>query len=264
MSEQVIINKELTKYLATLGVTITAEYAVDMSQEDFAEIRHNGFGASDSSRVLDVNPFPRGSSTELLADKISKYHDDEIGKKPAVRMGRELEPFVIDKAEKVLGITIMKPWHMYGKANGLNTNFDGVWISNDYGYIPMEIKLVSFFGEKYYNYGLAVDIEHCDKWKDVGLFNHPETPIPLKFKLGLTDEQRYIHWMAELVGIPVYYYTQLQQQIDTLNAPFGHLIVLSTKQWEMYSFKVARDERTIKALNDKATVLYKKLQIVNG
>lgn len=264
LNEANILNKELTKFLKAHDIKITAEYAVDMSQEDFAEIRHTGFGASDSSKILNVNPFPRGTSKELLADKMTKYHDDEIGKKPAVRMGRELEPFVIDKTEKVLDILIMKPWHMYGKANGLNTNFDGVWVSNEYGYIPMEIKLVSFFGEKYYNYGLAVDIEHSDKWDKVSTFNNPETPIPLTFKLGLTDEQRYIHWMAELVGIPVYYYTQLQQQIDFLQAPFGHLIVLSTKQWELFSFKVARDERTINALNTKVEPLTKKLRIFNG
>lgn len=262
-SNEVIINDELTEFLAGFDIVITAENALFMAQEEFADIRHTGFGASDSSKILNVNPYPRGSSGELLADKMAKYHDDTIGLKASVRMGRELEPFVIDKASKLMKIEIMKPFHMYGKANGLNTNFDGVWKCPD-GYIPMEIKLISFFGEKYYNFGLASTVDISDMWTRALMFNDPNIEIPYDFKVGLTEEQRYIHWMAELVGIPVYYYTQLQQQIDFLQAPFGYILSHSTKQWELFSFKVARDERTINALNKQAGILNVKLKIYNS
>ena len=252
-SNEALINETLTYFLDDFDIVITAENALFMEQEEFADIRHTGFGASDSSKILNVNPFPRGSSSELLADKMTKYHDDTIGLKPSVRMGRELEPFVIDKASKLMGISIMKPFHMYGKANGLNTNFDGVWIRPE-DYIPLEIKLISFFGEKYYNFGIGSKVDGSDIWSKAITFNNPETPIPYNYKINLTEEQRYIHWMAELVGIPVYYYTQLQQQVDFLQAPFGYLLAHSTKQWELYSFKVARDERTINALNKQAEI----------
>ena len=53
---------------------------------------------------------------------------------------------------------------------------------------------------------------------------------------------------AAMYGIPPYYYTQLQQQIWGLNAPYGYLTVLFEQNWELHSFMVWRDQKTINQL----------------
>lgn len=49
-------------------------------------------------------------------------------------------------------------------------------------------------------------------------------------------------------GIPPYYYTQLQQQIFGLNAPYGYLTVLFGTSWEICSFFIWRDQKVINQL----------------
>ena len=255
----------LTEELAKRDIIVRAENASTMSQDDFKEIRFDGFGASDSSRIMNVNPFPGGSPQELLQDKIDRAHDETIGHKASVRMGRELEGFIIDKIMNLTELVIFKPSHMYGKEwNGLNTNFDGVLIEDD-KFIAAEVKTISMYGVKYYDFTKAIPLE-----SDIGEINedfeseltNKEVELlyaPDSYRPEMRAIERHIHFNAERAGIPTYYYTQLQQQIDFLGTDYGYLFALNTKTWTIHAFKVARDEHTINSLNARAKKLYDKL-----
>lgn len=51
-----------------------------------------------------------------------------------------------------------------------------------------------------------------------------------------------------MYGIPPYYYTQLQQQIFGLNAPYGFLTVMFERDWGIRSWLVWRDQKMINQL----------------
>jgi|AntRauTorckE6833_2_1112554.scaffolds.fasta_scaffold06495_5 hypothetical protein len=249
----------LNIHLQNRGIFIAAENMDKINEENpelFAKLRHVGFGASDSSKLLNVNPFPRGTREELLEDKINEFHDPEIGFKASVRAGRELEPLILEKAEELLDDPILKPSHMYGRSNGLLTNFDGVIYENG-TFVPAEAKFVSFFGKKYYNFkkGFTEPEE-----KEDALMNNILGFDPGNFE----SIQEYILEQAKLVGIPPYYYTQLQQQIDFLGSNHGYLVVLNYHDWTLYGFKVARDQPMIDELNHTAQGQYIKLCIAKG
>lgn len=255
----------LTKYLATKGITVTAENAAQMSQEDFKEIRYDGFGASDSSRILNVNPFPGGDPITLLQDKIDRVYDETISKKAIVRMGSDLEDFIIKKASMIIDKFIFKPSHMYGrKENGLNTNFDGVLFFSETDIIPCEIKTISIYGGKYYDYSKAILL-----YGDEG--DNPEAYKEMEAKEAILEYapddymperrpiEKHILYNAERLGIPPYYYTQIQQQMDFLDCEYGYLLAMDIKNWTLYAFKIPRDSHTIKNLNSRAFKLYIKL-----
>ena len=260
-------NMELTEYLAKRNIIVRAENASTMSQDDFKEIRFDGFGASDSSRIMNVNPFPGGSPQELLQDKIDRVHDETIGHKASVRMGRDLEDFIIDKICKHTNLSIFKPKHMYGKEwNGLNTNFDGVMVHRKREFIAAEVKTISMYGVRYYDFDRSVPFE-----SEIGELNEEfekqiqEMPAemtyaPESYRPELKPIERHIYWNAEQVGIPTYYYTQLQQQIDFLGSDYGYLFALNTKTWTIHAFKAAKDDHTINSLNARAGKLYAKLK----
>ena len=68
--------------------------------EAFASIRRNGFGASDSATLLQLSPWV--SISELLQQKCATQQSEaekEIGTKPSVRMGVDLEPLILSKFE---------------------------------------------------------------------------------------------------------------------------------------------------------------------
>lgn len=267
------LDKYLTKYLKEIGIDKCVENASTMPQEEFKEIRFDGFGASDSSRIMNVNPFPGGSATELLHEKIHRIHDETIGHKPSVRMGRELEDFIIDKTESILRQNIFKPSHMYGTSwNGLNTNFDGVLllkqdnIAFPYELIPAEIKTISFYGQKYYDFGKSTPLE-----TDIGevvpdaydLITDKKAELqfaPDDFMPERKPMERHILFNAKQMGIPPYYYTQLQQQIDFLDSDYGYLFALNSKDWRIYCFKAAKDKYTINSLKARAKKLYDRLK----
>jgi hypothetical protein len=68
-----------------------------------------------------------------------------------------------------------------------------------------------------------------------------------------------IETKAAYYGIPPYYYTQLQQQILGLNAPFGYLSVLFDKSWDLYSFYIWRDDKVISALITEGYKVWQKI-----
>ena len=117
-------------------------------------------------------------------------------------------------------------------------NFDGVLdkLYNEdgtYQYIPDEIKVVTIYGMKHYQFDKAFFREH----RGFGI-------IPPHYE----NENISIEGKAGMYGIPPYYYTQLQQQIFGLNAPYGFLTVLNEKNWEINSFFVWRDQKVINQL----------------
>lgn len=261
-----LLEKHLTTHLESKGFPVGVYDVNTLSQDDFALIRSNTFGASDSAVLLNVAyssaKVPMKTQDELMHEKINQIFNTEIGKKASVRKGRELEPLIIDKITGIVEGTVVKPKHMYINGQGLATNFDGVVlentsnntnnISDSFIPVPMEIKVCTFFARSNYdwNKGIHQDtLDITDKLKrnyDYKLLN--KVPI----------ENHIVH-AANLMGIPKYYYTQLQQQMLFLDAPHGYLAIMDDINWDLYFFKVPRDQFVIDALVTVSTDLYAKL-----
>ncbi len=209
--------------------------------EQYALLRKHGLGTSDSSIILGVNPFKTRS--ELIAEKARNYLTDEekaVGDLAAVKKGRDLEPLIITKHATIIGQPVIKPVDMYRSTAypWLKFNYDGVidkivLENGTYQYIPDEIKVVTMYGEKHYDRTKAYFRE------SMGFLGIPE---------DYSKTNNTIETKAALYGIPPYYYTQLQQQIFGLNAPYGYLTVLFDKTWELVSYMVWRDDAMISNL----------------
>ena len=227
--------------LSELDIVIDIKNIDQYPNEEYALLRKNGLGTSDSSIVLGVNPYT--SRSDLIAEKSRDYLTDEelaVGDKSAVRKGRDLEPMIIYKHSQIMDRHVIKPIDMYRHKDypHIKFNFDGVLdkLYNEdgtYQYIPDEIKVVTYYGMKHYQFDKAFFREH----RGFGI-------IPPHYEL----ENMKIEGKAALYGIPPYYYTQLQQQIFGLNAPYGFLTVLNEKNWEINSFFVWRDQKVINQL----------------
>jgi len=205
------------------------------SNDEYALARRDGFGASDSSVILGVNPFT--TLEELIKQKASttiSADERKIGELVSVRKGLDLEPLIIKKFEQYFKQVTIKPKDMYKMINYpyLKINFDGVTVANE-KYVPAEIKVVTMSGERHYATNKA-------------MFNEMEG-----FK-SLPEDVSRKNWSIEskagYYGIPPYYYTQLQAQMMALDAPFGHLSVLLDKEWRFYSYYIWRDQPVINAL----------------
>lgn len=206
--------------------------------EVYALLRKRGLGTSDASAICGVNPYV--SYSDLIQEKCRDYltqEEKEVGDKVAVRKGRDLEPFIINRFAQMMGRNILKPSDMYRHKDypWLKFNFDGVidkveLNSGRYQYIPAEIKVVTRYGLKHYDRTKAWWRESTGYLDVLGDFSKSNNSIETK---------------AAYYGIPPYYYTQLQQQIFGLDAPFGYLTVLSDSDWELMSFFVYRDDACI-------------------
>jgi len=221
-------------------------------QKAFAMVRRMGFGASDASILLGVNPFPNGTIKLLIEQKRSDtLTADEvaIGQMVNVRKGSDLEPLILQKFQEkymVADNKLKKPEAMYGiKGTQLTVNFDGV-LSLGILDIPVEIKYVSTYGEKYYEFSKCMG--------PVLDYNY-DGEVPL---VEVVPE--YVAMKAKQAGIPVYYYTQLQQQMMALNAPFGYLCVLLDKTWEIKVFKVSADKNIWDELATRSNDLWKQVE----
>lgn len=203
---------------------------LEEDKEKFAILRRNGLGGSDSSIVLGVNPYT--SRAELIKQKASNVLTEEekaVGEKVAVRKGNDLEPLIIQKTTKHFGIEIFKPKDMYRfkEYPWLTMNFDGVAQEKGGQYYPCEIKVVTMYGQKYYNFNKA-------------FFDETQGMLPLPENYAMS-EINSIETKAMQYGIPPYYYTQLQQEMMALNAPYGLLSVLRDSDWRLYTFYVHPD-----------------------
>lgn len=193
-------------------------------EEAFALARRQGLGASDASVYLGLQAQWK-STTDLIAEKLRVGYTNEereIAQKDVVRKGKDLEPLNLGWASDVLGLVVYKPQHMYRIKEHpyLLVNFDGV-VDNFGEVVPVEAKFVSMYGDKYYNF----EVTQAD-WLN-------------------WDESYSTDKKAGIIGIPPYYYVQVQQQILALNAPYGWLSVIRDKGWQHRMFRVPRDQRVI-------------------
>ena len=223
------------KILEQGPLTIAVADVQMMDHEQYALVRKDYFGASDSSILCGVNLYK--TMDELIKEKNCKYITDEekaVGEKAIVRKGYDLEIITLNKAEMELGEAIYKPDHMYKfkHVDGLSVNFDGVLHdTTNQNLIPVEAKLVSKYGEKYYNKNVT-----------------KQDAKTLDMKIEGTDLESHIKRKATKLGIPAYYYTQVQQQIAGLNAPYGYLAAMFDETWTFKLFYIPRDNYVIESI----------------
>lgn len=218
-------------------------------QTMFAMVRRGGLGASDASVCLGINIWT--TIDDLIEEKRSvglTAKEIEVGNKENVRKGRDLEPIILQKFQETMGLTVEKPMPMYRLKEHpqLTINFDGVAILGEQP-IPVEAKLVSAYATKYW-----------DKTKRI-LNWYDGTPM----LTGGATIQEHIKEEAALYGIPDYYYTQIQQQILGLDAPYGYLTVIFDKGWESCTFKIFKDAYMHECLIKESAILWHKIKALN-
>lgn len=239
---QIVTGLELEGTRLEVAVANIDQY----SNDEYIMLRRQGFGASDSSVILGVNPYK--TIPELIKEKASNIITAEeraVGEKAAVRKGRDLEPLIIHKFQTAFKQNCIKPKDMYKitGTNCLNVNFDGV--TGEPGrYVPAEIKVVTMYGEKHYNPLKAI-------YDEVNGF----MPLPE----NISDSNNTLETKAAHYGIPPYYYTQLQQQMLGLNADYGYLSVLFDRDWRMRTFFVYRDNKMIEELIQKSNYYWQQV-----
>lgn len=243
--------------LKRVPLEIAVENIDAVSKEEFTQLRRKGFGGSDSSVLVGVNPF--STITDLIASKTRTELSEEeraIGKLAAVRKGNDLEPLIIDKATKILDNTVFKPPHMYRfkEFPYLTMNFDGVTDLEGKQYVPVEIKVCTYRGEKHYN-----------KFKAFFDESEPEGQ-QIKFEPeDISEKNMSIEERAAYYGIPPYYFTQLQQEMMALDAPFGFIAVMFESDWYVRIFKVWRDPKTQNAIIIQGYKTWQRVEaVLNG
>ena len=232
-----LTNLDLSRTLMEIAV----ENVQSLSEDEYTLIRRQGIGASDMAALLGVSVYK--TDVDLIAEKRSKIitpEEREVGMKDVVRKGRDLEPLILQKASVFLdGQQPLKPADMYRSVEApyITTNFDGV-IEQDNHYIPVEAKYVSPYGDKYYNKEHAI-------YREIFPDKRTTTLAPIAYETGnLIDK---IKARAARVGIPPYYYVQVQTQNYMLKSPYGYLVALHDKGWECCIYFVRRDEEVIQA-----------------
>lgn len=214
-----------------------------LTDEEYGLVRKNSLGASDASIVLGVNLYK--NKDQLILDKRSKFitdADKEIGKKPAVRKGRDLESLVLNKFSEATGLETIKPPFMYKHKEYpyLTANFDGVTVEETY--VPVEAKVVTKYGEKYYKKHQPLD-----------------KTLVVTHQAGHDIIEHTKYW-ADKCGIPPYYYTQVQQQMLFLEAPYGYLPCLFDDSWDFVYFYIPRDEYVISHIVSDSAKLWERIE----
>jgi len=222
-----------------LDVKGIAHLAQD-NPEAFTLLRRKGFGASDSSVILGVNHWT--DITTLIQQKNLSYvtpEELEVSKKPQVRMGSDLEPMILNKTEPIMCAHIDKPPHQYRFKDypWLTVNYDGViGFNKEQDFMICEAKCVSMYARKYWDWskGARTAIERA---------NLPIAPI-----VSGKDFKDTINKCAEAIGIPNYYYTQVQQQLIGTKKSLAYLCALDVNNWEVVVFPVLENETVQQAL----------------
>lgn len=252
------MEQKLIEQLKANNWSIAFENIDQVSEEQYAQIRMQGAGASDSSKLLNVNPFPNGTFDDLVKEKVLGIVDESIGKKASVRMGKEIEPLILEKAEKcpyLKAIKVYKPCNMYKDDNPtfLTVNFDGVAeLEEEILLLPVEAKAVTKYGRKYYDFNKSTFYTKDGEWKE------PRILIPPKINI---NEPLYYEQLAKEYGIPVYYFTQIQQQMISLGSSYGYLAALDVDNWDMHLFKIYKDEHTQEEIIKMGTLCGIEVQI---
>lgn len=256
---------EFEKEMLKGGYAATMRDVSKLTDEDFSNSRHNGFGASEAAILLGVGFAKRGKEgktrDQLYREKLEEYHDDSIGQFSSVRKGKELEHIFIEKAKEQLQQDIFKPDESYiCYKTGLAVNFDSVFMYEGH-YIPVEIKLATTYGRNNYNFKAA----YTEEEEDVRNILTAQIPEPFEISNGNpTSLHHGIKGYSEYHGYPAYYYAQLQQQMYYLKPPFGILAVMDEFNWRMNYFKVSRSDFVIKILAERARYLYAMLSAKKG
>ncbi len=245
-----------------IPVELDVEDMSTMDNEAFALVRRNGFGGSDSSVLLGVNPYTHIS--ELIRQKSSYILTEEekaVGEQAAVRKGNDLEPLIIDKTQYYLfppkadgtepDAVILKPGPMYKFTEFpyLKMNFDGVVVPKNGPMYPCEIKVCTTFGAKHYNFHKAYFREQI---------GYQAVPA------NVANEDMTIERKATHYGIPPYYYTQLQQEMMALDAEFGLLSVLDERTWCINVFFVYRDKLVQSQLVQAGYTTWAKVEAIRA
>lgn len=221
-----------------------------LTDEEYALIRRQGLGASDSSILLGVNPYK--TKDQLIIEKRSKHITDEeraVKRKDAVRKGFDLEPLILQKYATLMERERpIKPEAMFQitETPYLTINYDGIDVNED-GVIPVEAKFVTTYGDKYYNKDHALKREFGD------------CIIQRKCR-PYSDAADRIKAKAEQIGIPPYYYTQTQQQMYGTGAPYAYLCALHDKGWETVVYFIPRDEECIRAIIIAGAKVWSKIK----
>lgn len=252
-----IKNEEVRELeLSRVPLEIAVENIDQVSKEEFTKLRRNGFGGSDSSVLVGVNPF--STINDLIQSKTRTELSEEekaVGKLASVRKGNDLEPLVITKATQILKNTVFKPPHMYRfkEFPYLTMNFDGVTDLEGKQYVPIEIKVCTYKGEKHYNKFKALYDEALPEGQQAQIEQENIA------EANLSIEERAAHY-----GIPPYYYTQLQQEMMALDAPFGFIAVLFESDWYVRIFKVHKDAKTQNAIILQGYKIWKKVEAIKN
>ena len=231
-----------------LNLNIVCDNAYELAlhnKEEFIMLRKNSLGASDSSIILGVNPFT--DTSKLIEQKCATSVTPEelaVGEKENVRKGNDLEPLILNKFMEWSGLNPYKPNAMYQLKDypQLTVNFDGI-ICLENVYIPVEAKFVSMYAHKYWNTSKAIKMPH--------------EGFPIR--CAGRSIPAHVAESAELYGIPPYYYTQIQQQLLALRAPFGYLAALFDKGWELRVFKIFADPPTQQAIIDISSTVWETI-----
>lgn len=221
-------------------------YLSQHDKQSFALLRRVGLGASDSSIVCEVNPWKKWE--DLIKEKRSTTITEEelaIGEKENVRKGVDLESLNLQKFSEKFGIPIVKPQAMYKikEHPQLTINFDGVTALGE-ELIPVEAKFCSMYASKYY-----------DRTKLIKSLTDGRPYI-----IGSGGMQDHIEQASALYGVPSYYYTQLQQQMIALNAPFGYLSIIFDKGWDYGAYLIYKDTAMQEYLIAQSEILWSKVQ----
>lgn len=208
-----------------------AELAAN-DKEAFTLLRRNGLGASDSSIVLGVNIWT--TLDELIEQKRSKEitkEEMEIGEKPQVRMGADLEPIILQKFCKWSGLECTKPAEQFRikEYPYLTVNFDALTVDN----IPVEIKCVSMYAEKH--------------WKKNACMEKIDSPVRIPTSRELNIVKR-VNTISAEYGIPPYYFTQCQQQMLGIGADHCYLAAMFVKDWTLRVWYIQADKPTQDAI----------------
>lgn len=216
-----------------------------LTEEEYALVRKESFGGSDSSVLCGVNLYK--DLATLLVEKNCKYltkEEMEVGKKAIVIKGRELEPLILSKASAELGVELYKPTDMFGfiEEPGLTLNYDGIAEILE-ELIPVEAKLVSKYGEKYYN-------------KDKTILDNKNVDMTVDGE----DLDTHIKRKSLKFGIPPYYYTQCQQEMMGTGASYCYLAALFDETWTFKLYYIKADNYVQNKIYDLANKYIKEIK----
>lgn len=127
-----------------------------MTREEWLEERRKGIGGSDAGAILGLNPWT--TPTNVYYDKIGSLHQEE--ETEAIRIGRDLEPYVASRFEELTGKTVRRTNYLLKTPDHpfLIANVDRLIVGEDAG---LECKTASAYKAKIYRGGEFPESYYC-------------------------------------------------------------------------------------------------------